>query len=100
MGERVQVWLLKEPPVALALHETVPVGAEGVPDALSVTVAVKVTVCPIFVCEELGVMVVSVVREPTAEAAWASEEETISNSITAKVAKRKLSIMSSGDRST
>jgi hypothetical protein len=41
----VQEIILKLPPERLALHDTLPVGAVGVPELVSVTVAVNI-VCP------------------------------------------------------
>ena len=44
--ERLQGLAMNEPPTPPALHETVPVGVEGVPREASVTVAVNVTLPP------------------------------------------------------
>ncbi len=61
----MQVELLKLPPATLALHDTVPLGDDGVPRAASTTVAAKVMLLPIVSEDGLGVVLVLVARKLT-----------------------------------
>ncbi len=61
----VQVGALNVPPAPPSLHDTVPVGVDGVPVLVSVTVAVTVIAFPIVTDELLGAITVLVVRKVT-----------------------------------
>jgi hypothetical protein len=57
--------LLNFPPETLAVHVTVPVGADVVPGLVSVTVTVSVIEVPCFTEAELGDILALVVRVVT-----------------------------------
>jgi hypothetical protein len=59
---------LKLPPAPPSLHAIVPVGLVFVPEAVSLTTAVKVIVFPIATVEGFGVIVVEVGRRVTVNA--------------------------------
>ena len=59
---RAQVELLNVPPLPPSLQVTNPVGADTLPELVSLTVAVKVFMLPVGTVAEFGITVVFVLR--------------------------------------